>query len=57
MLEHVVVSAMTLDPAILLEPSHNFYPVRLGLGHGSMRKYWRTGRFQSSTVFGNLASG
>jgi hypothetical protein len=43
MLEHVVISAMALDPAIPLEPGHNFRPVRLGLGHGgrSMRKYWR----------------
>jgi hypothetical protein len=33
-LEHVMITAMTLDPALTFESRRNFCPVRFGLGHG-----------------------
>jgi len=33
-LEHVMVTAVTLDPALPFESRRNFCPVRFGLGHG-----------------------
>jgi hypothetical protein len=43
MLEHIVIPAMALDPAITPEPRRHLGPVRFGLGrHGfPVRKYWR----------------
>jgi hypothetical protein len=35
-LEHVMIAAMTLDPALTFESRRNFCPVRFGLGHRTL---------------------
>jgi hypothetical protein len=45
MLEHVMVAAVTLDPALTSEPCRNFCPVRFGLGHGKRSEYANIGAF------------
>jgi hypothetical protein len=45
MLEHVMVAAVTLDPAFPFESRRNFCPVRFGLGHGERSKCANIGAF------------
>jgi hypothetical protein len=45
MFEHVMVAAVTLDPALTFEPCRNFCPVRFGLGHGKRSEYANIGAF------------
>jgi hypothetical protein len=45
MLEHIMVAAVTLDPALAFESRRNFCPVRFGLGHGTRSEYANIGAF------------
>jgi len=45
MLEHVMVAAVTLDPALTFESRRNFCAVRFELGHGKRSEYANIGAF------------
>jgi len=44
-LEHVMIAAVTFDPAFTFESCRNFCPVRFGLGHSKRSEYANIGAF------------
>jgi hypothetical protein len=44
-LEHVIIAAVRLNPALTFESRRNFCPVRFGLGHGKRSEYANIGAF------------